>query len=423
MGGEPPHRTTAPPAEPAGPACREQLLAAARAVADRLDRLALRGDLQANAHWIGLKPVGRMQRHWVLEPLGLDLYGGVPGVALFLAYLGEVAGEVRYTTLARAATTTVRCQVARGRASITSIGGFDGWGGVIYVLAHLAALWGEPALYAEAEALVGPLHALIEKDEYLDIIKGAAGGIGGLLSLYRCTRSEHALAVAIRCGDWLIQRAQPQVHGLGWATKLELSGRPLAGFSHGAAGMAWALVELAAADRRGAFPRSGVGSHHLRAQPVLARSGELARSARSRGAGGAGDDGRAKFRSAWCHGAPGIGLARLRLLSHLDTSETRSEIDVALQTTLARGFGDNHSLCHGDLGNLELLLQAGQVLPNPQWKLRTGRIASMILESIETRGWVCGVPLGAETPGLMTGLAGIGYGLLRWPGRNRCHPC
>ncbi len=86
---------------------------------------------------------------------------------------------------------------------------------------------------------------------------------------------------------------------------------------------------------------------------------------------------------------------------------------MALRTTLAQGFGGNHSLCHGDLGNLELLLQASQVLPDPQWKAQTERIASAILESIDQHGWLCGVPLGVETPGLMTGLAGIGYGLLR----------
>ena len=117
--------------------------------------------------------------------------------------------------------------------------------------------------------------------------------------------------------------------------------------------------------------------------------------------------------SAWCHGAAGIGLARLSSLSYLDNREIRAEIDVALRTTLAKGFGGNHSLCHGDLGNLELLLQASQVLPDPQWKAQTGRIASTIPESIDQHGWLCGVPLGVETPGLMTGLAGIGYGLLR----------
>jgi lantibiotic modifying enzyme len=33
--------------------------------------------------------------------------------------------------------------------------------------------------------------------------------------------------------------------------------------------------------------------------------------------------------------------------------------------------------------------------------------------SLEANGPVTGVPLGVETPGLMTGLSGIGYQLLR----------
>ncbi len=64
----------------------------------------------------------------------------------------------------------------------------------------------------------------------------------------------------------------------------------------------------------------------------------------------------AKFMTAWCHGAPGIGLARLDCLPHLGDAATRAEIQTALATTLAEGFGMNHSLCDGDLGNLELLL-------------------------------------------------------------------
>ncbi len=117
--------------------------------------------------------------------------------------------------------------------------------------------------------------------------------------------------------------------------------------------------------------------------------------------------------TAWCHGAPGIGLARLRCLQHLDDAAIRAEINTALQTTLDQGFGHNHSLCHGDLGNLELLLQASLTLDDPQWKTQVDRLAAIILESIDKHGWLCGVPLGVETPGLMTGLAGIGYGLLR----------
>src|SRR5262249_26297307 len=100
-------------------------------------------------------------------------------------------------------------------------------------------------------------------------------------------------------------------------------------------------------------------------------------------------------------------------LQYLDDAETRMEIDTALKTTLAQGFGHNHSLCHGDLGNLELLLQASQTLGDPQWRAQVDSLATAILESINQYGWLCGIPLGVESRGLMTGLAGIGYGLLR----------
>ena len=84
----------------------------------------------------------------------MDLYDGLPGVALFLAYLGAITREERYTALAHDALTTLRRQVERGRSFITSIGGFNGWGGMIYTLTHLGTLWDEPALLAEAEAIV-----------------------------------------------------------------------------------------------------------------------------------------------------------------------------------------------------------------------------------------------------------------------------
>ena len=41
------------------------------------------------------------------------------------------------------------------------------------------------------------------------------------------------------------------------------------------------------------------------------------------------------------------------------------------------------------------------------------RRTEQLLSSIEKTGWVTSAPCGIETPGLMTGLAGIGYELLR----------
>jgi lantibiotic modifying enzyme len=33
-----------------------------------------------------------------------------------------------------------------------------------------------------------------------------------------------------------------------------------------------------------------------------------------------------------------------------------------------QGFGHNRSLCHGDLGNLELLLKVSETLDDSQWR-------------------------------------------------------
>jgi type 2 lantibiotic biosynthesis protein LanM len=394
--------------EPQKEADRERLLAAAQAVGDRLEALALRG--ARDASWIGLKLIN--ERHWSLAPLEPSLYNGLSGVGLFLAYLGAITGDERYTNLAQDALATLRAQVESGRSFLSGVGAFSGWGGVIYTLSHLSKLWDQPELLAEAEAVVERLPALIEQDEVLDIIGGAAGCIGSLISFYRCSPSDRTLMAAIQCGDRLTASARQMESGIGWVNSAAGS-KPLAGFSHGAAGMAWALLELSALTGEERFRTAAVAAiayerslfSHETANWLdlrnLGVSDQLVKPAQDR------------FMTAWCHGAPGIGLARLHALNHLDDAATREEIDMALKTTLARGFGLNHSLCHGDLGNLELLLRASQALDDAQWRAQVNRLAAIILESIERDGWLCANPLGVESPGLMTGLAGIGYGLLR----------
>ncbi len=125
------------------------------------------------------------------------------------------------------------------------------------------------------------------------------------------------------------------------------------------------------------------------------------------------------FFLAWCHGAPGIGLGRIATLPFLDDPEMLSEIHAAVRATRAEGFGFNHSLCHGDLGNLELLREAGRALDDAELREEAGRLAGRILAQIEAGGPRCGANADTEILGLMVGLAGIGYGLLRaaWPER------
>jgi lantibiotic modifying enzyme len=64
-------------------------------------------------------------------------------------------------------------------------------------------------------------------------------------------------------------------------------------------------------------------------------------------------------------------------------------------------------------GNLDFVVQAAEKFGDPRWRALANGRAARILESIEREGWLCAVPLGVESPGLIAGLAGIGYGLIR----------
>src|SRR5262249_17424162 len=89
-----------------GPAADpKRLLVASQTVGDWLAEHAIHGP-KGDVSWLGLTLVRDEQ--WSLLPLGMDLYDGVPGVTLFLAYLGAITGEERYVALARAGLKTLR---------------------------------------------------------------------------------------------------------------------------------------------------------------------------------------------------------------------------------------------------------------------------------------------------------------------------
>jgi type 2 lantibiotic biosynthesis protein LanM len=384
--------------EPRGLASRERLLEKAGALGDRIAALAFRG--QGDASWLGLTPVS--ERYWALSSLGLDLYSGLSGIMLFLAYLGHLTGKERHTALAREALVTVRRRMSQASFAPRHVGAVGDLG-VIHALVHLGRLWDQPTLWDEAEALLPPLKALVAEDKRFDLFSGAAGCIALMLELHRCRPSPQALELAVLSGERLLAAAQSAKWGLGWVTPL--GPQPLTGFSHGAAGIAWCLLALGAEVGEARFREAALRAlEYERAEFAPERRNW--RDLRATPAEGG-------FMTALCHGATGVGLARLLSLPFLDTPEVREEIRVAVDTTLASGFGGNHSLCHGDLGNLEVLTLAAQTLGDAGLGRQRDRLAAAIRDSLETVGVLCGVPAGVETPGLMTGLAGVGYALLR----------
>jgi lantibiotic modifying enzyme len=276
-----------------------------------------------------------------------------------------------------------------------------------------------PMLYRNAEEAIKWIPDVLARDDLFDIIGGAAGCIGALLSLYAVAPSASTLATAIQCAEHLIASARTMNRGIGWPSKFGKEKTPLTGMAHGCAGIAMSLLRLFGVSGEERFRETALAAmEYERGMFVTERQNwpdlrDLLQPPTT-GDVKATEEPQQKFMVAWCHGAAGIGLARMASLDYADDAAIRAEIDAALYTTLAEGFGTNHSLCHGDTGNLEVVMIAAQTLNNPHYNEQVMQLAAMLLDSIDRLGYRCGIPLGVETPGLMTGLAGTGYALLRF---------
>jgi len=404
------------PGEPRAEAeLKAGLLAQAREIGDWFDKMAFRDE--ESLTWVG---VDLRNKVWSLFPISEDLYAGTPGIAFFLAYLAALAGEPRYASMARRGMGTLLGRLQHAGEEVKNIGLYQGWGGILYALAHLGALGKDAEVLAQAERLIDPILARLPADEDLDVVSGAAGAVEGLLALHRASGSQRALDAAFRCGEKLLETARPTGKGVSWFIKIG-GDEPQTGFAHGASGIALALLDLFQAAPDDRFLKTAMGAFEFERElfwPDLKRwmNEGISGSAKPADAVLAAEK---TLAMTWCYGAPGVGLARLAALRRRRDTELEEELRRAVEVTLRTGFGKNHCLCHGDLGNLDLIHEAFRHGQDPALGDEIARLSRGILASLSRDGARCGTVGGIESPGLMNGLAGIGFGLLRLvdPGR------
>lgn len=356
-------RTAATAPEP------EQLLAAARSVGDELVSQAYSGPTRLN--WIGLELLG--ERYWRLGPMAADLASGYTGTAQFLAQLASLTGADRYAAAARDALAPLAglLEVLHSRPDDlgpVGSGAFAGLGGMAYALIQVAETLDDRRLrelVVPALRLTGA--AAVAESEH-GVRGGTAGGLVSLLAGYRATGRADVWRRAEYCAGLLREAPLPDT----------------AGFADGAAGIGWALLRFAEAG--GGEPYRAPGLAALRSATGTVDAGV-----------------------SWCRGRTGVALAVL------DSAAART--DPLLSAWAREAVADiartepplDDSLCHGELGVLELLGRAEPLGARTRWVERAGAL----LAAADRAGPRCGTPGLVPHPGLLTGLAGIGHGLLR----------
>jgi type 2 lantibiotic biosynthesis protein LanM len=382
-----------------GPAGADEFLDAAVGIGDRLRAQAILGE--EDATWIGLSLRNAESARFELRPTSFALYDGLAGIALFFAHLAAATGRSDFAEMARRAIRGLP-DVLTPQAS--GVGGYSGRPSVLYALSRLGALWEDEVLSsATVDAELEKLPALIAADRSFDIIGGVAGCAAVLLTLWRERRDARLLESARACGERLLAAAVPQAVGLGWPGTIAPAA--VAGFSHGAAGNAWILLELGHSLGEPRFREAAFRALEFERSLYVAE----ARNWRDRRL----TPERLQDGSGWCNGGAGIALGRVLSLAHDDSPEVRREIEVGVERTLRAGFGMGQSLCHGDLGNADILLLAAERLGRDDWKQAALGHAARVCREVQAGHLRCGIPRFTETPALLNGIAGIGYGLLR----------
>jgi type 2 lantibiotic biosynthesis protein LanM len=424
-------QNVADPADSPGHAAREKYAGAdalpisakagfeaeADSIAGELARYAIRR--RSSAAWIGLDWLGDSDVAQ-LVCLGPDLYNGASGIALFLAAYANVAAKAASAELAHAGLSHIRRNLNGRNASrfarSLGVGAATGLGSVIYALAVIAKCLGDRDLKRDAErAALLFTDELIAADKQLDVMGGAAGAILALLRLYRDTQSDDVLDRAIRCGEHLLRQDRLGPNGRRSWIGQGFGGSPLNGMSHGAAGFAYALASLAAASGHEEFAAAAAEciafedasydtEHHN--WPDLRGGSQL------------------QWPCQWCHGAPGIGLARLATARRIaakpavrDTiNAARLDDDVtkAIEGVRRARPAQLDTLCCGTLGGIEFLCESANSTGGDKiGELALRRLTAVLGGSAANGDYRWNSGNRRFNLGLFRGLAGIGYTLLR----------
>lgn len=355
-----------------------------------------------------------------LKPMGLALYEGLSGMLMFFAHLSNLSESERMSNIRKQLLTRVNQAIDKHIGLLNKELGstaFTGWPGLVYLYLCLAKLYRDDRYLDYANRLVTEFADDLSQPNGFDVIGGVCGTLLVLSQWDQSGDNSQAKVLIKQLADWLVASAVEQKIGVAWEDDTSEE-QALTGFAHGTSGVILALINAAIALQEPAYLET--------VQQALAYEDSWFSEQEKTWL-----DPRAEHRTeddeygavyAWCHGAPGIGLARVAGARRLEASNLfndkllkslRLGARRAAEATLANGFGGSHTLCHGDLGNLEMVIAVADYLQDDILQQQAQQMSIRVLENIENNGYRCGGAAGRELLSLMLGLAGIGYGLLR----------
>lgn len=355
-----------------------------------------------------------------------SLYAGVAGIVLFMMELHKHTGDARYLEAVKEGARWLEKYCHDNPTDYYAF--YTGRMGVSYLMLLLADYFNDENYKSKALQIAENCEVFLKSGRLVDdLINGSSGTVLGLLHLHAATGQAYLLEKIQLFTDHLIENAQIGEKGIYWdRSPKAISG--LCGFSHGASGIGYVFLELAhyfnndtcynIADRAFAYEnhlynekfsnwpdlRKGVyddKSFEEHKQQYLKGNKEFFHTASDM--------------SAWCHGAPGVGLSRVRAYELRGEKQYLEDLKKALaktrQISVEPEFTEvPYVLCHGGGGNAILFLEAARVLNEDKYIDEASRVADRALKYRSGyEKYISGYSALLGDRSLFMGDAGIGY--------------
>lgn len=380
--------------------------------------------IENEINWISKNRDQRDGRYAIM-PMNLDLYDGISGIAFFFLYLYKYSKEEKYNDYANKIFKHLE-NIAKQRLEIDfyntlpeyliksiPLAPFSYPCSYIYLSTHFHGNNFNEIFYKDIiyEKILNNIYQIIDINTQNDFFFGKIGLLNFLITLkFHHNINNRTINQLIEsCILNIKQTAISRKEGVAWEyiDSFDYNAKKyLGGFAHGTGGIASVLF------------RSGKMLKDVKLTSLAKKALSYDRSLFDEKINGW-IDGRTKDANydagCWCHGSSGIALSRLLITQFINDEFIPKELEIAATNILLNGIGGNQCVCHGDLGNLEVLYAISKKLKDNELKKNVldtiNNISSQFLDGKKLKSGDDG-QLGLYS--LFMGYAGMGYQFIRF---------
>ena len=346
-------------------------------------------------NWISMKFYDHSR--WSFSSAGMYLYGGISGIAVLLAkylsiFQNEAAANVFHLTVQKLKRHTKA--FSQSSEAPVKTGLLEGEGSIVFSYFLLYQITKDREFLDLAKEHFLCMKKYIRQDTGSDVFSGISGAIITALFLYRETGNDLFLKEAVLTEKLLWERRVRQDHGIGWI--VEGANVPFAGMAHGNSGILVAYAFLYETTKNPQYLR--------KIHPILQYEDSLYNDNMGNWLDLRHGKDTLQTMNAWCHGAPGILLARLKLEKHLKASIICKDIERCVRALFSNPGTDSLCLCHGLSGNIWIMRQYLKIHKNAALSFIYEKHCIFLLQILAQQDiWN---PTETLNPALMNGISG-----------------